>query len=314
MRKTTSLHIYRKSMQNILLVLLGPTGVGKTNLSIEIASRLGCEIISCDSRQFYREMSIGTAVPSPIQMGAVKHHFIGFKSINEYYSASLFERDVIELLPVLFIAGRTVIMTGGSGMYIDAVCKGFDDIPDTDPEIREKIIRRYREEGIESLRVSLRMLDPDHYRVVDLRNAKRIIRALEICETTGRPYSSFIKNKRTERDFRTVKIGLNRSREELFGMINQRVDSMIGLGLEEEAMSLYESRYLNALNTVGYREFFDFFEGRLTKEKAVELIKRNTRRYAKRQMTWWARDKEITWFHPDRKQEILDFIKKEIEE
>ena len=314
MRKTTSLTFYRKSMQNILLVLLGPTGVGKTNLSTEIASRLGCEIISCDSRQFYRGMSIGTAVPTPGQMGDVKHHFIGFKSINDYYNASLFERDVMELLPVLFKSSRTVIMTGGSGMYIDAVCKGFDDIPDTDPEIRERISKRYREEGIESLRISLRLLDPDHYHVVDLRNAKRIIRALEICETTGRPYSSFIKNKRTGRDFITVKIGLNRPREELFGIIDRRVDSMIELGLEEEARSLYDSRHLNALNTVGYREFFAYFEGRYSKEKAIELIKRNTRRYAKRQMTWWARDKEITWFHPDRKQEILDFIKKEIEE
>ncbi len=311
MRRTNSLPVYRKSMQNTLLVLLGPTGVGKTNLSIEIASRLGCEIISCDSRQFYHEMSIGTGVPSPLQTSAVKHHFIGCKSINDYYSASLFEKDVMQLLPALFKSGGTVIMTGGSGMYIDAVCKGFDDIPDTDPETRERISRRCRAEGIESLRVSLKLLDPEHYRVVDLRNAKRIIRALEICESTGRPYSSYIKNKRTGRDFKTIKIGLNRPRDELFKMINNRVDSMVDLGLEDEARSLYNSRHLNALNTVGYREFFNYFEGRLSKEKAVELIKRNSRRYAKRQMTWWARDKDITWFHPDHKDEILDFIVKE---
>ena len=297
-------------MQNTLVVLLGPTGVGKTDLSVEIASRLGCEIISCDSRQFYREMSIGTCVPSPGQTEAVKHHFVGFKSINDYYSASLFERDVLQLLPALFRPGGIVIMTGGSGMYIDAVCKGFDDIPDTDPEVRERISKRYREEGIESLRVSLKLLDPDHYRVVDLRNAKRIIRALEICETTGKPYSSFIKNRRTVRDFRTIKIGLNRPREELFGMINHRVDGMIINGLEEEARSLYDMRHLNALNTVGYREFFDYFDGRLSREKAIELIKRNTRRYAKRQMTWWARDKEITWFHPGDRDKILDFIER----
>ena len=295
-------------MQNILLVLLGPTGVGKTDLSIGIASHFNAEIVSCDSRQFYRELTIGTAAPSEDQLNKLKHHFIKFLSVNEYYSASLFEKDVLELLPELFKKNNIVVMTGGSGMYIDAVCKGIDDIPDVDPEIRQKYTEKYKEEGIESLRVSLKLLDPEHYKNVDLKNNKRIIRALEICETTGRPYSSFLKNEKSERDFRIIKIGLRRPREELYARLNARVDAMLTLGLEKEAFGLYEQRNLNALNTVGYKEFFDYFDGRLSKDKVVELIKRNNRRYAKRQITWWSKDREINWFNPENKQEIIDYI------
>jgi tRNA dimethylallyltransferase len=297
-------------MQNTLLVLLGPTGVGKTEISIEIATKAGAEIISSDSRQFYREMSIGTASPSTDQLKIVKHHFIRFRSINDYYSSSLFERDVLGLLPELFRMNRIAVMAGGSGMYIDAVCKGIDDIPDVDPAIREKYIRKYKEEGLESLRVSLKLLDPEHYKNVDLRNYKRIIRALEICETTGMPYSVFlIKEKRT-RDFRVIKVGIERPREELYERINLRVDNMIRSGLEDEARTLYEFKHLNALNTVGYKEFFEYFEGKISKEKAIELIKRNTRRYAKRQMTWWAKDKDIRWFNPENKRELFEYLDK----
>lgn len=295
-------------MKDNLIVILGPTGVGKTDITIKIASHFDCEIISSDSRQFYREIKIGTAVPSDIQLNTIKHHFIGFLSVHDYYSSNLFERDVLRLLPELFVRKSIVIMSGGSGMYIDAVCSGTDDIPDVDPAVREKYDKKYREEGIESLRISLRLLDPDHYLKVDLRNARRIIRALEICETTGLPYSSFLKREASERNFGIVKVGLATNRSELYQAINRRVDEMVVKGLEEEARQLFEFRGLNALKCVGYREFFDFFDGKISKEEAIELIKRNSRRYAKRQMTWWAKDKEIRWFHPNELQQIIHYI------
>ena len=299
-------------MKNFLTVLLGPTGVGKTEISIEIAERTGTAIISADSRQFYREMRIGTAVPSEEQLKRVKHHFIQFLSVQEYYSASLYEMDVLNLLPQLFIKNNQVILAGGSGMYIDSVCSGIDDIPDVDPAVREKYTALYREEGIEGLRVALRILDPDHYTRVDLRNHKRIIRALEICETTGKPYSSFLKKEKRERDFRIVKIGLNRDRDELYNRINIRVDQMIKDGLEDEARKLYHLRHLNALNTVGYKEIFDHFDGTVSRNKAIELIKRNSRRYAKRQLTWWGKDKSIVWFEAEDKAGILRHLEENL--
>ena len=299
-------------MKNFLTVLLGPTGVGKTEISIEIAERAGTGIISADSRQFYREMKIGTAVPSDEQLKRVKHHFIQFLSVQEYYSASLYERDVLNLLPQLFIKNNQVILAGGSGMYIDSVCSGIDDIPDVDPAVREKYTALYREEGIEGLRVALRILDPDHYTSVDLRNHKRIIRALEICETTGKPYSSFLKKEKRERDFRIVKIGLNRDRAELYSRINIRVDQMIKDGLEDEAHKLYHLRHLNALNTVGYKEIFDHFDGIVSRNKAIELIKRNSRRYAKRQLTWWAKDKSIVWFEAEDREGIFRHLEQNL--
>jgi tRNA dimethylallyltransferase len=300
-------------MQNILIVLLGPTGVGKTDLSIDIAGHFGSEIISCDSRQFFKEMKIGTGVPTEEQLTKIKHHFIRFLSVRDYYSASLFERDVLNLLPELFGRNRIIIMTGGSGMYINAVCDGIDNIPDVDVEIREKYLKKYEEEGIEGLRVCLKMLDFEYYKKVDLKNHKRIIRALEICETTGRPYSSFLKKEKRERSFRVIKIGLQRPREELYKMINLRVDKMIYQGLEDEVLSLNELKYFNALNTVGYNEFVEFFDNKITREKAIELIKRNSRRYAKRQITWWSKDKDIRWLHPDQKQEIIDYLDEVVE-
>ncbi|MBK7133867.1 MAG: tRNA (adenosine(37)-N6)-dimethylallyltransferase MiaA [Bacteroidales bacterium] len=291
-----------------MIVVLGPTCVGKTDISIDLAEKFNCEIISADSRQFFSEMKIGTAVPSDSQLNKIKHHFIRFISAREYYSASLFERDVLSLLPQLFKKNNVALMTGGSGLYIDAVCKGYDDIPDVDPEARKKYLRLYESEGIESLRVALKLLDPEHYSKVDLKNYKRILRALEICETTGRPYSSFLKKQKRNRDFSIIRIGLERDREELYARINSRVDEMITSGLEEEARQLYHLRELNAMNCVGYREFFDYFDGTITREKAIELIKRNSRRYAKRQITWWSKDGEIKWFSPEKYQEIVEFL------
>jgi len=295
-------------MKNILIVLVGPTCAGKTDLSINIARYFRCEIISADSRQFFREMKIGTAIPSNSQLAEIKHHFIRFLSIKDYYSASLFERDVLILLPKLFIKNNVALMTGGSGMYIDAVCHGIDDIPDVDPQVREKYIRKYKDEGIHGLRLALKFLDPEHYENIDLKNPKRILRALEICESTGRPYSSFLTKHKRERDFRIIKIGIERPRDELYNRINHRVDEMISNGLEKEAESLVSMKNFNALNTVGYKEFFNYFEGKSTREEAVELIKRNTRRYAKRQMTWWGKDKEIKWFNADDNTEIIKYL------
>jgi tRNA dimethylallyltransferase len=295
-------------MKNSLIVLLGPTGVGKTDISIDIARHFNCEIISADSRQFFREMKIGTAVPSEKQLSEVKHHFIGFLSVRDYISSSIYEKEVLKILPGIFRKNNIAIMAGGSGMYINAVCEGIDDIPDVEPVIREKFNQKYKEDGIEGLRIALKMLDPVHYAQVDLKNPKRIIRALEICETTGLPYSSFLTRQKRTRDFEIIKIGLQRSRLELYERINRRVDIMVADGLEDEAKSLFELRNLNALNSVGYKEFFEYFEGKITRDKAIDFIKRDTRRFAKRQMTWWAREKDIRWFEADEKDLIIDFI------
>jgi tRNA dimethylallyltransferase len=295
-------------MKNTLIVIPGPTGVGKTVVAIDLALRLGCEIISCDSRQFYREMRIGTAAPDEEQLRLVKHHFISFLSVKDYYSISLFERDVLALLPSLFSTCHYAIMTGGSMLYMDAVCKGMDDIPDTDPAVRQKFIDMYHREGIGGLRLALRMLDPDHYARVDLHNPRRVMRALEISESTGRPYSSFLTSARKERDFRILKAGVTLGRPELYGRIDARVDRMISAGLEEEVASLKVYRGLNALNTVGYREMFMYLDGEITREQAIALIKRNTRRYARRQLTWWNRDKEIKWFEAGTGEMIMDWI------
>jgi tRNA dimethylallyltransferase len=294
-------------MTGTMIVILGPTGVGKSSVAVELAQRLECEIISADSRQFYREMRIGTAVPCSRQLNAVRHHFIQFIPVDSYYSSSLFERDVMKLLPQLFSTRRAVIMAGGSGLYIDAVCNGIDDIPDTNSDVRAKYNAMYAESGIEALRAALKLLDPEHYARVDMKNHKRIIRALEICESTGRPYSSFLNKHKTQRDFSIIKIGLTRNRGELYEIINKRVDMMIAEGLEEEAKSLYGKKHLNALNTLGYREIFHYLDGQITIEEAISQIKRNSRRYAKRQMTWWAKDSSITWFDTSSKEELFQF-------
>lgn len=301
-------------MNNFLVVILGPTGVGKTDVAIELATHFGSEIISADSRQFYREMKVGTAVPSDEYLKKVKHHFIRFLSVSDHYSVSRYEKDVLNLLPGLFSTNRIVLMAGGSGLYIDAVCSGIDDIPDVDPNVREKYLKKFRDEGLESLRIELKMRDPEYYKIVDLRNPKRIIRALEICAATGTAYSSFLTRNKRKRDFNIIKAGLTRERNELYEIINNRVDRMIADGLEEEARQLLGMKGLNALNCVGYTELFNYFEGKISREKAIDLIKRNTRRYAKRQITWWAKDKDIKWFHPDQTKEIIEFIVREVRE
>ena len=273
-----------------LIVITGPTAVGKTEAAIEIAKSLNTEIISCDSRQMYREMRIGTAVPTDVELAAVPHHFIGNLSIHDYYNVSMFEQDCLQLLDKLFLKHETVIMTGGSGLYIDAVCKGIDDFPTVDPEIRKTVTGWYESEGIEYLRRKIKLLDPVHYAKVDLRNYKRIMKAIEVSLQTGKPYSSFLTAQERKRPFGIEKILISRPREELFDRINRRTTLMMEQGLLEEAQVLYPHRHLNALNTVGYRELFAYMDGQHDLETAVELIRRNTRRYAKRQLTWFARD------------------------
>jgi tRNA dimethylallyltransferase len=284
---------------NTLLIILGATASGKTDLAIKAAKWLGTEIISVDSRQFYRELSIGTAKPSQEQLAEVKHHFIGNISITEKYNISRFEQDVIRLLDELFLSHNTVVMTGGSGLYIDAVCFGLDEQPEHDPAIRQILTMDYKARGIEYLRSELLRLDPAYYQQVDLSNPHRLMRALEVCLMTGKPYSSYRKGKQKKRDFRIVKIGIDIPREELVNRINCRIDNMMAGGLLEEARANMPFRHMNALNTVGYKEMFDYLDGNCSLEEAVEKIRINTRRYAKRQMTWFRKDPEIKWIRPE---------------
>ncbi len=298
-----------KKTSSTLIILLGPTAVGKTALSIGIASHFRTEIISCDSRQLFKEMTIGTAVPSEKLLNQVPHHFIRSHSISDNYNAAKFETEVLERLQTLFATHRVVVMTGGSMLYIDAICKGIDNLPDIDPEFRTTLVERLKLEGIERLRAELKLLDPVYYREVDLQNPVRILHALEICYTTGKTFSSQRTKTSKERNFKIVKIGLNRDRSELYDRINHRVDEMIRSGLEEEARTLYPYRHLNTLNTVGYRELFDYFDGNCTREEAIEKIKANTRKYARKQLTWFRKDPDIHWFHPDQTMEIMTLVK-----
>ncbi len=295
-------------MDKTLVVLLGPTGVGKTDLSIDLAKSFGTSIVSCDSRQIYREMKIGTAVPSEQQLAAVPHFFIRTLSVNAYYNSWQFEQQALEKIHELHEKQKVVVMAGGSMMYIDAVCKGIDDIPTIDPALRQSLMNRYEEEGLESIRLQLKQLDPVFYEQVDLNNAKRVLHAVEVCLMAGVPYSSLRTNVAKDRGFRIIKIGLMREKEELYDRINRRVDQMLQNGLMEEARSLYPYREYNALNTVGYKEWFDFFDGKIDEAEAIRLIKRNTRRYAKKQLSWFRRDGEIRWFHPDEKDRILTYL------
>lgn len=291
-----------------LVVLLGPTAVGKTELSLELAEKLHTSIISADSRQLYADLPIGTAAPTPAQLARVKHHFVGTLQLFDYYSASKYADEVMELLHQLFSTQDVALMTGGSMMYIDAVCQGIDDIPTIDEETRAMMWQKYHEVGLEGLQRELKLLDPEYYNIVDLKNHKRLIHALEICYISGQTFTSFRQRKPAKRPFRIVKIGLNRERPELFSRINQRVDEMMQQGMLEEARRVYPHRHLNSLNTVGYKELFKHLDGEWSLEEAVEKIKRNTRVYAKKQLTWFKKDPTIHWFHPTQREAIFSCI------
>jgi tRNA dimethylallyltransferase len=291
-----------------LVVLLGPTGVGKTALCLKLAEHLHSPIISSDSRQIYQGLTIGTAAPTPEEQARVKHYFVGNLRLTDYYSASQFEEEVIQLLAELHSIHETVLMCGGSMMYIDAVCKGIDEIPTVDESLRAELKELYDQEGIDPIRQQLKILDPVFYNQVDLMNHKRVIHALEICLMAGKPYSSLRTNEAKQRPFRMIKIGLTRDREELYARINQRVDEMMEQGLLEEARSVYHLRHLNSLNTVGYKELFSYFSGECSLDFAVEKIKQNTRIYSRKQMTWFKRDKKIQWFHPNDTKKIIAYI------
>ena len=291
-----------------LLVLLGPTGVGKTNISLQLAEYFNCPIVSCDSRQFYRELKIGTAAPTKGQLARVKHYFIGTHSIHDEYNAGQYEYDTIQLLDELFQKHKIVLLVGGSMMYIDAVCKGMDDIPTVDADTREFWQAQFADKGLAFIQDELKSLDPLHYSQVDIQNPKRIIHALEICSITGRPYSELLTGKSKERNFNILKIGLNRPRPELYERINSRVDEMMNEGLLNEAEQFYQFKRMNTLNTVGYKEIYDYMDGNCTLDFAISKIKQDSRRYAKRQMTWFNRDTNINWFHPEEEKQILAFI------
>ena len=287
-----------------LIVITGPTAVGKTTLCLEIAKHLGIPIINADSRQIYKELRIGTAAPTEEQLRQVRHYFVGTMGLNDYYSASIYEQQVMALLDELFQKSDYALLTGGSMMYIDAVCNGIDDIPTVDDVTRDTMKRRLATEGLEALCEELKQLDPEHYDIVDRQNPRRVVHALEICHMTGKTYTSFRKAERKQRPFNIVKIAINREREELYTRINSRVDQMIEDGLVEEAKGLYQLRHLNALNTVGYKEMFAYLDGTWSLEEAIERMKGNTRRYARKQLTWFKKDPEVIWMKPTDIKEI----------
>lgn len=300
-------------MQKYLIILTGPTGIGKTSTGMALAKHFNTEIVSSDSRQIYKELNIGTAVPNKEEMALIKHHLIQNHSIHENFNVSKFENEALDIINSLFKKNNLVLLVGGSMLYIDAVCNGIDNMPDTDPEIRDILKNRLESEGIESLRFQLKKLDPDYYNTIDLKNTNRIIHALEISIMTGKPYSNFLTKSKKERSFSIIKIGLNCERAKLHNIINTRVDHMVNAGLEDEARNLYHLKHLNALNTVGYRELFAFFDNEISREKAIELIKRNSRRYARKQLTWFRNDDEMNWFEPNQTTEIITFIENKID-
>lgn len=292
-----------------LVIVLGPTGVGKTELCLQLAEHLGTPVINADSRQIFAELPIGTAAPSKEQQRRVKHFFVGNHHIQDYYNASMYEEDVLKLLPQIFHShSHRALLSGGSMMYIDAVCKGIDDIPTVDEHTRTLMKQRLSDEGLPTLVAELKRLDPEHWEIVDKKNPRRVIHALEICHMTGRTYTSFRTNQIKRRPFNTIKIGLDRDREELYERINNRVLKMMEEGLEDEAKALYPLRGLNALNTVGYKELFTFFDGSINREEAVRQIQSNSRRYMRKQLTWFKHDEQIRWFHPDNIKEIINYL------
>jgi tRNA dimethylallyltransferase len=298
-------------MTKTMVVISGPTGVGKTKTGIELARAYRSEIISADSRQIYKEIPIGTAAPSTEERAGVPHHLIATHSVFDYYSSFEFEQDALALTEALFKRHDVLFMVGGSMMYLDAFCHGIDELPTVDPQLRQDLMRQFENDGIEALRLQLKQLDPVFYTQVDLKNPKRVIHALEICLMTGKPYSMLRTNPKKERPFKIVRIGLNRDRPELYGRINQRVLEMMDHGLEQEARALLDHKHLNALNTVGFKELFACFNGEYEMARAIELIQRNSRHYAKKQMSWFNRNPEIHWFHPSASKEMLQLIEQE---
>ncbi len=297
-------------MMNFLIIVLGPTGIGKTEISLFLASQFHSDIFSADARQFFKEMSIGTDKPDLAKQSGIVHHFIDNLSIQEEYNVWQFEKDAVKALSSYFENNNKAVMVGGSGLYIQAVCDGIDDLPDVDISVRDNLIKMQQEEGIEALQRKLLELDPAYYQELDIRNPARLVRALEVTITTGKPFSSYRKNKKKKRNFNLIKVGLEMDKEQHYAMINDRVDHMFSNGLLEEANDLYPLKGLNGLKTVGYQELFDHFDGKHDLNTAKELIKRNSRRYAKRQLTWFRKDNNINWFHPDKKEEILEFVTK----
>ena len=295
-------------MSKTLIVITGPTAVGKTTLCLDIASSFGIPIINADSRQIYRELRIGTAAPTEEQLRQVRHYFVGILGLDDYYNASLYEQQVMELTRQLFATSDYALLSGGSMMYIDAVCNGIDDIPTVDDDTRRLMKQQLATEGLEALCEELKRLDPEHYDIVDRQNPRRVVHALEICHMTGRTYTSFRTNSRKERPFTIRKVALSRPREELYQRINARVDQMMADGLLDEARALLPRRSLNALNTVGYKEMFNYFDGVWTLDEAVERMKGNTRRYARKQLTWFKKDPEVKWFTPDDKENIINYL------
>lgn len=291
-----------------LIIITGPTGVGKTSLCLDIAEKFDCPIINADSRQMFKEIPIGTAAPTAEEQRRVKHYFVGNLSLDDYYNASMFELDVIKLLNGLFNDKDVILMSGGSMMYIDAVCYGIDDIPNVDAAVREQVMLKYHSEGLDAINEELERLDPEYFAIVDRKNHKRVIHAVEICRSTGKTYTSFRTNTKKERPFQIIKIGVTREREVLYDRIDRRVDQMMGNGLENEARQVYPRRHLNSLNTVGYKELFDYFDGNATLEDAVFRIKCNTHKYCRKQLTWFKRDQQIRWFSPDNIEEIINYI------
>lgn len=292
-----------------LIVIVGPTGVGKTELCLKVAEAFGTVIVNADSRQIFKEISVGTAAPTIAERRRIRHYFVGNLHIDQYYNASMFENDVIALLDTLFKEKDYVIMSGGSMMYVDAVCNGIDDIPTVDTATRSKVMREYEEKGLDYICDRLEELDPEYYSIVDKRNPKRVIHAVEICLSTGRTYTSFRVNAKKDRPFNIIKVGLTLDREQLYDRIDGRVDRMVADGLIQEAEKMYPYRNLNSLNTVGYKELFDYFDGKCTLEEAVFRIKCDTHKYCRKQLTWFKRDKDIHWFSPNNVEEIINYIR-----
>lgn len=298
--------------KSYLILVVGPTAVGKTDLCLKLAKKYNTEILSCDSRQFYREMNIGTAKPSPEELAEVKHHFINSLSIQDSYDVRQFEKDAIDNLESIFQKYQVVILTGGSGLYADAVVHGLDDMPSLDPSVRSQIIAEYEVNGLNYLQQEVQLIDPDYYKIVDKQNPQRLMRAIEVWRGTGKTFSSFRIKKNISRPFHTIKIGLERNREELYARIDMRMDQMIADGLFEEAKKLFPHKNLNALQTVGYSEIFGYLEGKYDRDEAIRLLKRNSRRYAKRQLTWFKKDESVHWFSPENQEDIISFLNDQI--